>query len=135
MMSSTTTQPARKLAADLIIVNAKVRTMDASNPQASAVAVYGNRIVAVGSDNEVKSLSGARTRVIDARGRLVLPGFNDAHVHFMMGGYQLSGVDLRNADSPQEMAERVRLFAQTLERGRWITGGNWDHERWPGYAL
>ncbi|HMF57644.1 MAG TPA: amidohydrolase [Pyrinomonadaceae bacterium] len=134
-MSFTTRTNTDKLAADLIIVNAKLRTMDAGNPLAQAVAVYGNRIVAVGTDEDVRELKGAQTRVIDARGRLVLPGFNDAHVHFMMGGYQLSSVDLRDAASPQEFAERVRLFAGNIERGRWITVGNWDHERWPGAPL
>ncbi len=134
-MSSTEQTGANKLYADLIIINANVRTMDASSPQASAVAAYGNRIVAVGSDDDVKSLSGARTRVIDARGRVVLPGFNDAHVHFMMGGLQLSSVDLRDADSLEEFAGRIRLFVQNLERGRWVTGGNWDHERWENSAL
>ncbi len=129
-MNLTTLRGMSKLAADLIIINAQVRTMDADNPLARAVAVYGNRIVAVGSDDDVKELRGAHTRMIDARGRLVLPGFNDAHVHFMTGGYQLSSVDLRDAASPQEFAQRVRRFAQTIERGRWITGGNWDHERW-----
>src|ERR1051326_1490646 len=75
------------LAADLIIINARVHTMDAKRPQAEAIAIYGNRIIAVGSNAEIRKLQGARTRVIDAQGRLVLPGFNDSHVHFMSGGF------------------------------------------------
>ena len=118
-------------AADLIIVNANIHTLDASHPLAQAVAVFGERIAAVGSNEEIKRLAGARTRVIDARGALVLPGFNDAHVHFLSGGFQLSSVDLRDADTPQEFAERIRAFASKLPKGRWITGGDWDHERWP----
>src|SRR5262245_27366953 len=118
------------LAADLIIINATVRTMNPSPPQAEAIAIQGNRIVAVGTSKEIRKLANERTRVIDARGRLVLPGFNDAHVHFMSGGFQLASVDLRNADSPQEFAERIRRFAEKLPSGRWITGGDWDHERW-----
>jgi len=122
-------------AADLIIVNANIHTMDRSHPAAAAIAIYGNRIIAVGSNDEIKKLAGADTKVIDAKGRLVLPGFNDAHVHFMSGGFQLSSVDLRDANTPQEFAERIRDFAARLPKGRWITGGDWDHERWPDAKL
>ncbi|MGH9903556.1 MAG: amidohydrolase, partial [Pyrinomonadaceae bacterium] len=120
--------------ADLIIINANARTMDARRPAAEALAVYGDRVVAVGTTNEIQGLAGPDTRTIDARGALVLPGFNDAHVHFMSGGFQLSSVDLRDADSPREFAERVRRFAEKLPRGRWITGGDWDHENWAAAA-
>ena len=91
-------------AADLVIINARVHTMDQSRPSAEAIAIQGNRIFAVGSTKEMKQLAGATTRVIDAKGQLVLPGFNDAHVHFMSGGFQLSSVDLRDADTPQEFS-------------------------------
>ncbi|HEY3041229.1 MAG TPA: amidohydrolase [Pyrinomonadaceae bacterium] len=123
------------LAPDLIILNARVHTMDTARPVAEALAIHANRIVAVGSTKDIQSMSGSRTRVIDARGQLVLPGFNDAHVHFMSGGFQLSSVDLRDANSPEEFAERIRRFAEKLSEGRWITGGDWDHERWPGASL
>lgn len=126
---------AQKFEADLVIVNANVRTMDAKQPTAQAVAVYGKRIVAVGTTEEMGRLAGARTRVIDAKGALVLPGFNDSHVHFLSGGFQLASVDLRDAATPQELAERIRRFAANLPKGRWITGGDWDHERWPGAPL
>ncbi len=125
----------RLMAADLIIVNATVHTMDAAQPLAEAVAVFGNRIAAVGSTAEVRELAGRKTRVVDAGKRLVLPGFNDAHVHFLMGGFQLANVDLRDAKSPREFAERIRKFAQTIPRGQWILGGEWDHESWPGAPL
>ena len=124
-----------QLSADLVIVNAKVHTMDREQPIAEAVAVLGNRIVAVGSTRAIRSLAGTDTRLIDANGQLVLPGFNDAHVHFMSGGFQLSSVDLRDANTPQEFAERIRDFAAKLPKGRWITGGDWDHERWPDAKL
>jgi predicted amidohydrolase YtcJ len=133
--NSSTLADKRAFSADLIIVNAKVRTMDRSQPIAEAVAVLGNRIVAVGSMEGIKRLTRAGTRVIDAKGQLVLPGFNDAHVHFMSGGFQLSSVDLRDANTPQEFAERIRDFAAKLPKGRWITGGDWDHERWPDAKL
>src|SRR6266496_2570649 len=123
------------LAPDVIIVNALVHTMDQNQPVAEAIAIYRNRIVAVGSSKEIKKMAGSSTRVIDARKRVVLPGFNDAHVHFLSGGFQLSNVDLRDAATQQEFAERLRRFAQTLPSGRWITGGDWDHERWPDAKL
>ncbi len=125
----------RAVMADLIIINANVHTMDARRPVAEAIAVYGNRIAAIGSTEKIRKLAGTRTRVIDAGGRLILPGFNDSHVHFLSGGFQLSSVDLRDARSPQEFAERIRNFAQKTPRGRWITGGDWDHERWPNAPL
>jgi predicted amidohydrolase YtcJ len=109
--------------------------MDPNQPTAEAVAVYRNRVVAVGSSKEIMKLAGAGTRVIDAKKRLVLPGFNDAHTHFLSGGFQLSSVDLRDANSPQEFAERIRRFAATRPSDRWITGGDWDHERWPDAKL
>jgi predicted amidohydrolase YtcJ/beta-lactamase class A len=128
-------QPDSTAAADLVIKNAAVRTMDAARPFAEAVAVKGRIITAIGSAAEVGRLVGPQTRLIDARGALLLPGFNDAHVHFLGGGFQLSAVDLRDAATPQEFAERIRRFAAKLPRGRWVTGGDWDHERWPGAPL
>ena len=121
--------------ADTIIINAVVHTMDAAQPTAEAVAIYGNRIVAVGSSKDIKKLVGPNTRTIDAKKQLLLPGFNDAHTHFMSGGFQLSSVDLRDASSPQEFAARIKTFAQKTPNGRWITGGDWDHERWPDAKL
>ncbi|HZV34075.1 MAG TPA: amidohydrolase family protein, partial [Verrucomicrobiae bacterium] len=123
------------LAADLIIINASIRTMDAAQPVVEALAILGNRIAAVGSTDEIRSLSGPKTRVIDAGKRLVLPGFNDAHVHFLSGGFQLSNVELRDAKSPEEFAARIRRFAEKLPKGQWILGGEWDHESWPGAPL
>ena len=95
------------LTPDLIIVNASIHTMDDARPTAGGVAVLGNRIAALGSTPEMRALAGPRTRVIDAAGKLVLPGFNDAHVHFLMGGFSLASIDLRDASSPVEMARRL----------------------------
>ena len=120
---------------ETIIVNATVRTMDPARPTAEAIAILGNRLVAIGTSAEVSKLAGPSTRIIDAKKRLVLPGFNDAHVHFLSGGFQLSSVDLRDANTPQEFAERIRQFAAKVPAGRWITGGDWDHERWPDAKL
>ena len=123
------------LAPDLVIVNATIHTMDAKNPRATALAVSGNRIVAVGKTEAIRPLAGRNTRVIDAEKKLVLPGFNDAHVHFLCGGFSRAQVDLRNAKSPEEMAQRLRDYAKKIPKGRWILGGEWDHEQWPGSPL
>src|SRR5687768_1376660 len=125
---------AESLAPTLIIFNANIHTMDPAKPTAEALAIYGQRIVAVGMTKEIKAMAGPGTRSIDAQGQLILPGFNDSHVHFLSGGFQLSSVDLRDADTPQEFAERIRRFAEKLPNGRWITGGDWDHERWVSAA-
>ena len=135
MLSTVTQARQPALAPDLVIVNASVHTMDQTQPTAGAVAVLGNRIVAVGATPDIRTLAGARTRVIDAGGKLVLPGFNDAHVHFLSGGFSLANVDLRDATSPEEMARRLKAYAAKLPKGRWILGGDWDHERWPGAPL
>ncbi len=126
---------AQNLTADLVIVNAKVRTMDNAKPNAEAIAVVGNRIVAVGTNAAIRLLASAQTRTIDAKGKLVLPGFNDSHVHFLEGGFQLSSVDLRDAKSPEEFARRIKEFAARLPKGRWILGGKWDHENWNPASL
>src|SRR5689334_10673701 len=121
--------------ADTIIIQAVVHTIDASQATAEAVAIFRNHSVAVGSTNDIKKLAGPNTRIIDAKNRLLLPGFNDSHTHFLSGGFQLSSVDLRDANTPGEFAERIRAFAARLPQGRWITGGDWDHERWPDAKL
>src|SRR5687768_9486857 len=92
------------LSPTLIIINARIHTMDQARPGAEAVAIYVNRVVAIGSSKEINSMKGPQTRVIDAHGQLVLPGFNDAHVHFLSGGFQLASVDLRDANSQEEFA-------------------------------
>jgi predicted amidohydrolase YtcJ len=119
-----------KPAADLIITNAKVWTVDRAHPTAQAVAVFGERIVAVGPNAEVDAWHGPNTRVIDAAGRLLLPGFNDAHVHFVSGGMQLDSVQLNDATSPQEFVRRIGEKAKKTPKGDWLLGGDWDETKW-----
>jgi predicted amidohydrolase YtcJ len=126
---------AQTFQADLIVINANVHTGGKAMPKARAIAVSGNKIVAVGTDDQIRSLAGAKTRVIDAGGKTVIAGFNDAHVHFLETGQQLSSVDLRDAKTPQEFVERIKAFAAKLPKGRWILGGKWDHENWTPNAL
>ena len=114
----------------LVLTNGKIWTGSQAQPQAEAVACLNGRIVAVGSSAEVLRSAGPRTEIIDLGGKLVVPGFNDAHVHFYDGGSNLSGVQLRDAKSEAEFRERIRRFAAQLPKGRWILGGEWDHENW-----
>jgi predicted amidohydrolase YtcJ len=119
-----------KPAADLIVTNANVWTVDSKLPKAQAVAIIGDRIVAVGSQADVQGWRGASTRVIDAAGKLVLPGFNDAHVHFVSGGQQLDAVDLNDSTSAEEFVKRVAQQASKTPNKQWITGGDWDETKW-----
>jgi predicted amidohydrolase YtcJ len=116
--------------ADLIIQNAHIWTVDVSRPEAEAVAVLGDRIVAVGSTTQVERWRGPDTRVVDAAGKRLLPGFNDAHTHFTQGGQQLDNVQLNDATSPQEFTRRVAERAKKTGSGEWITGGDWDETKW-----
>ena len=124
-----------RLIADLLIVNANIHTVDPGQPHAQALAIQGEVIVAAGSDEEVRRLAGPATRVIDAGGRLIVPGFNDAHLHLIAGAEALVGVDLRASRDEGDLARRVERYAAALPGGEWITGGYWDHEAWPGKAL
>jgi predicted amidohydrolase YtcJ len=117
-------------AADLIITNGKLYTVDRTRSRAEALAVIGERIVAVGSAFDIDQWRGPNTRVIDAREHLVLPGFNDAHVHFLDGGLQLDNVQLKDADSPQEFVRRITERAKHTGKGEWILGGDWDEQKW-----
>jgi predicted amidohydrolase YtcJ len=117
-------------AADLIVEHARIWTVDAARPEAQALAVLGDRIVAVGSDEDVHAWQGPRTRVVDAGGRRLLPGFNDAHVHFSDGGASLAAVQLNDARSAAEFTRRIGAFAKTLKAGQWLRAGNWDETKW-----
>lgn len=120
-------QPA---AADIVVTNGNIRTMDSKRTVVRSIAILNGKLIAVGSDSDTRSLIGAKTRVIDAGGKTIIPGFNDAHVHFMETGSQLSAVDLRDAKTPAEFVARIKAFAAKLPKGRWILGGKWDHENW-----
>ncbi|HQU93576.1 MAG TPA: amidohydrolase [Pyrinomonadaceae bacterium] len=111
---------------DLVILNANIRTMDRANPRAEAVAARDGRITAVGSTDEIRKLVDKETKVIDANGKLVLPGFNDAHAHFMAIGNLFSSIDLGDARSEADVLAKFRHFVRFLPKGRWILGGKLD---------
>ena len=124
-----------KPAATLIITNAAVYTVDKQHPTAEAVAVIGDRIVAVGSSADIDLWHGPETKAIDAGGKLVLPGFNDAHVHFLQGGAQLDQVNLTDAASPEEFVQRISAQVKKTPKGEWILGGRWDETKWANPEL
>ncbi|HSJ06791.1 MAG TPA: amidohydrolase [Longimicrobiales bacterium] len=118
--------------ADMIVVNGVIWTGVAGAPDAGALAVRDGRIAAVGSEAAIRALAGPATRVIDADGGMVVPGFIDSHVHFIVGGFRLASVQLRDATTPEAFVARIRDFAATVPEGTWILGGDWDHTHWGG---
>ena len=119
-------------AVDLVLVGGDVWTGDGDQPWATGIAVTEGAIVAVDAEDVIRGMIGAETRVIELDGRFAMPGFIDTHTHFVDGGFRLSAVDLRDADSPEEFARRLAEYAGGLEAGEWILGGDWDHEMWGG---
>jgi predicted amidohydrolase YtcJ len=120
--------------ADLLVYG-RVWTGDSAKPWAQAVAVAADTILGVGDSAALSKLVGSRTRVIHNGKAMVAPGFMDAHVHLLSGGFQIARVDLRGASSPAEFITRVKQHAAKLPPGEWIEGGSWDHEAWPGAPL
>jgi predicted amidohydrolase YtcJ len=116
----------------LAIINGTVWTGDPAHPWADAVGITGDRITSVGTSAEIKRNVSSTTRIIDARGAMVVPGFIDSHIHFLAGGLNLASVQLRDAKTPAEFVARIKAFAATVPPGTWITGGDWDHQNWGG---
>src|SRR5690606_11588 len=110
-------------------INGKIYTVNKKQPLAESVVVYDNKIIFVGSDSDAKKFIDDNTEVVDLTGKLMLPGFIDNHVHFTSGGVYLTGIDLRPAKSIKEFQEILRNYVKGKE-GKWITGGEWDHEAW-----
>jgi predicted amidohydrolase YtcJ len=118
-------------AADLILVNGRIYTVDAARPWAEAVAIAGDRITHVGSSPDVRALAGPRTRIIDLQGAFASPGFNDGHVHVDSTGALLIGANLLDVHEPKAFTERIREAAGRMPPGGWITRGDWGaYEQW-----
>jgi predicted amidohydrolase YtcJ len=119
-----------QIAPDLVLVHGKIWTENPQQSEAEAVAILGNRVAAVGTSTEILKLAGPATRVIDLAGKRVVPGFNDAHVHFVSGGTSLASVQLGDTKSESEFRQRIADYAKAQPKGTWIVEGEWDHERW-----
>jgi len=125
----------QKEKADLVIINGKVLTIDKENPMAEAIAIKGEKIIAVGTTTSINSLiEKGKTQVIDAQGKLVIPGFNDAHVHF--GPLDPDYIELRYTTDPSVFTGKVKEQVSKSKPGEPIRGGHWEHEmfidkKWP----
>jgi hypothetical protein len=117
--------------ADLVFVNGAVYTVDAARTWARAVAVKGGRIVAVGSDDDVADLRGSGTEVIDLAGRMLVPGFQDAHVHPVSGGIDMLQCDLHDLGSKDEYLQAIAAYAEGNPDEPWILGGGWSQDAFP----
>lgn len=125
--------------ADMVIINAKVLTIDKVNPSAQAIAIKGEYIIAVGTSSQISAMiDKGKTKVIDAHGRLVIPGFNDAHVHF--GPLDPDYIELRYTTDPSVITKKVKEQVARSQPGELIKGGHWEHEmfldkKWPTKEL
>ena len=126
-------QPRR--AADTIITHGKVFTLDSRHPWAQAVAVAGTKIVSVGEDAEIEKLRGPGTKVVDAGGRLVLPGFVDCHIHFLDGSLSLGRVNLEGAKDASDIQQRLRDYAAKHPGKDWVLGRGWTYAMFGAEAL
>src|SRR3954470_212776 len=120
---------APRVAADLVITRANAWTGNPAQPSAMTVAVIGDRIVDVGGADDIERWRGPNTTIVDAEGRRLIPGFNDARVRFFDGGRQLDEVDLSGARTAAEFARRINERAK-LKPGEWVLGGGWDERGW-----
>jgi predicted amidohydrolase YtcJ len=116
--------------ADLIIVGARIYTVDDARPIAEAMAIKGGKVIFVGSLRGAMALKGANTKVADYSGRTIVPGITDAHAHMLGLGIALSSVDLVGTKSYDEVIARVVARAKNAPAGSWITGRGWDQNHW-----
>lgn len=116
--------------ADLVLVNGTVVTVDSARPRAQAVAVRGDRIVAVGTSDEIRRMAGPGTRIVDLNGRLLIPGFIEGHGHFTGLGESKLVLDLTTAATWDDIVAMVGRAAQAARPGEWIVGRGWHQEKW-----
>jgi len=120
-------QETEAAAADTVLIHAKIYTVNARQTWAEALAVRAGKIVAVGSDSEIRKYQGPNSRMIDAEGHLVLPGFTDSHIHFLDGSLSLTQVSLDDATSVGEIQQRVKAYAIANPKLPWILGRGWQY--------
>lgn len=118
--------------ADRVYFNGKIHTMDAAHPRTSAVALAGNRIVATGNDDAMRALLDPGGQAVDLHGRTVVPGFTDAHLHFLSYGLSLREIDLAEVPTLAEAQQRVAARAASTAPNHWLTGRGWDQSLWTG---
>ncbi len=132
---SSAAQTKPRPAAELALVNGRIWTGDETAPWAEAIAIKGNRILRLGSSAVIKPLLSQQTKIIDLGGRLVAPGFNDAHTHFLGGSLDLTEVNLNGARSLEQMQARITEYARQHPDEVWITGAGWEYSSFPSQRL
>ena len=135
LAASSATGQTTTVPADEIVVHARIYTVNEKQPWAEALAIRGEKIVAVGTEHDIDAYRGTSTKVIDATGRLVLPGFEDCHIHFMDGSLGLDQVDLNDARTVPEIQKRVKAYAASHPKEPWITGMGWTYPTFGAAAL
>src|ERR1051326_3346695 len=113
--------------ADIIITNARIYTVEQKQPWADAVAIRGEKILAVGAAKKIAALRGPKTRVIDAQQHLVLPGFTDSHIHFIDGSFSLLRVNVEDTKNLAEIQKMVKEFAEAHPDASWVLGRGWSY--------
>jgi predicted amidohydrolase YtcJ len=121
-------QPAQS--ADLVLVNGNVVTVDEGNPRAEAIAIVGDRIFTIGSNEDIGELIADSTEVVDVMGQMVIPGFIEGHGHYMSFGSALMNLDFRDAEGFQEIVSMVAEAARSTPAGEWIVGRGWHQDKW-----
>jgi predicted amidohydrolase YtcJ len=121
--------------ADIIVIHGRIYTLDSKQPWAQALAIRGDKIMAVGNDAVIAKLRGPNTKVIDAAGQLVLPGFVDCHIHFMDGALSLGRVNLEGAKDVADIQQRLREYAGRHPGNDWLLGRGWDYAMFGAAAL
>lgn len=116
--------------ADLVLVSGKIVTMDSSYAEVEAIAIGGDKIIAVGTNSEIKSYIGEKSRIIDLEGLLAVPGLIEGHGHYMSLGQSLMELELRNASTWQEIVDMVELEVSRIKPGEWIVGRGWHQDKW-----
>jgi predicted amidohydrolase YtcJ len=113
--------------ADVILIHARIYTVNARQPWAEALAIREGTILAVGTEREIAHYRGPSTKVIDAKGRLILPGFTDCHVHFMDGSFSMQQVNVEDAKTVAEIQERIKAYAAAHPNDPWVLGRGWSY--------
>lgn len=117
---------------NIVLYNGNIHTMDPSHPRATALAIAGNRIAAVGDDAAMRALLGRDGQAVNLEGRTAVPAFTDSHLHFMSWGLSLRQIDLAGVPALEEALGRVAARAEATPAGQWLTGRGWDHSLWRG---
>ena len=125
-------QTNKESSVSIVIINARIWTGNTAQPWAESIAVSGDSLIFVGDTEGGKKLIGSATKVIDAQGQMVVPGFIDSHVHIMDGAFSLTSVQVRDVKTKEDFIKGIAEYAKTMPSGAWITGGTWDHQNWGG---